>query len=123
MTFKQRLPYFLGGLTIGVIFVLFIWNKKDTEPFAYGPNSRVLKNIRIKNRTFSDDALAIINAQKVDTSHISQILENGNVDLWNKEKLDDCIRYRVKGHKELKNVTLTIKNCDSIATIEKILIE
>ncbi|PHQ56636.1 MAG: hypothetical protein COC16_02930 [Lutibacter sp.] len=123
MTFKQRLPYFLGGLTIGVIFVLFIWNKKETEPFAYSPNSRILKNIRIKNRLFSAEVLTFINSYKVDTSQISQILKNGNVDVWNKEKLEGCIRYRIKGRKDLKNVTLTIKNCDSTATIEKITIK
>jgi hypothetical protein len=123
MTFKQRLPYFLGGLTIGIIFVIFIWNKKETEPFAYGPNSRVLKNIRIKNRTFSSEALTVLNTHGIDTSHISQILKNGNVDLWNKVKLDTCFQYDIKGRKDLKNVTLTIKNCDSTAFIEKITIE
>ena len=52
MTFKQRLPYFLGGLTIGIIIVTFIWEKKGTE-FNYGPNSRVLKNLSTKERVYS----------------------------------------------------------------------
>ena len=123
MTFKQRLPYFLGGLTIGIIFVIFIWNKKGTQSFDYGPNSRVLKNIRIKDRVFSLEALSTINSHKIDTAAISQILKNGNVDIWNKIKLDPCIQYNIKGKKDLKNITLTVKNCDSIATIEAILIE
>lgn len=123
MTFKQRLPYFLGGLTIGVIFVAFIWNKKGTQSFAYGPNARVLKNIRIKQRSFSSEALTILNTKKVDTSHISQILKNGNVDIWNKVKLDTCIQYSIQGRKDLKNITLVIKNCDSVALIENITIE
>jgi hypothetical protein len=124
MTFKQRLPYFLGGLTIGIIFVIFIWNKKETEPFAYSPNSRVLKNIRIKNRTYSSEALTVLNTHSIDTSHISQILKNGNVDLWNKIKLDSCLyQYNIRGIKDLKNITLTIVNCDSIATIKNIIVE
>jgi len=123
MTFKQRLPYFLGGLTIGIIFVIFIWNKKGTQSFSYMPNARVLKNIRIKNRVFSSDALTILNSKKVDTAMISQILKNGDVDIWNKVKLDSCIQYTIEGRKELKNITLTIKNCDSIAIIENIFIE
>ncbi|MBL4939802.1 MAG: DUF4258 domain-containing protein [Lutibacter sp.] len=122
MTFKQRLPYFLGGLTMGVIFVLFIWNKKDTQ-FDYLPNARVLKNIRLKNHLFSDEALSFINSKKIDSANISQILKNGNVDILNKIKFDTCIQYDIKGRKNLKNITLTIKNCDSTATIEKITIE
>ncbi|WP_456377190.1 hypothetical protein [Lutibacter sp.] len=120
MTFKQRLPYFLGGLTIGIIFVLFIWNKKGTQSFDYGPNARVLKNIRIKKRILSSETLAIINSKKIDTAHISQILENGNVDIWNKIKLDTCIQYNIQGRKNLKNITLTIINCNSTAIIKDI---
>lgn len=123
MTFKQRLPYFLGGLTIGIIFVVFIWNKKGTQSFAYGPNARVLKNIRVKNRVFSSEALTILNSKEIDTATISQILKNGDADIWNKVKLDTCIQYTIEGRKELKNITLTIKNCDSTAFIEKIFIE
>lgn len=120
MTFKQRLPYFLGGLTIGIIFVIFIWNKKGTQSFDYGPNARVLKNIRIKNRVFSSKSLSIINSNKIDTATVSQILKNGDVDIWNKIKLDTCMQYNVKGLKDLKNITLTVINCDSTATINNI---
>lgn len=120
MTFKQRLPYFLGGLTIGIIFVIFIWNKKGTQSFDYGPNARVLKNIRIKNRVFSSKSLSIINSNKIDTATVSQILKNGDVDIWNKIKLDTCMQYNVKGLKDLKNITLTVINCNSTATINNI---
>ena len=122
MTFKQRLPYFLGGLIIGVIVVIFIWGKKNTT-FDYGPNARVLKNIRTKERLFSEEVLEIMYQEKIDTAQISKILLKGNADMWNKVKLDSCIRYEITGSKELKNISLTVKNCDSIAYIEKVLIE
>jgi hypothetical protein len=123
MTFKQRLPYFLGGLIIGIIVVLFIWGKKGTE-FNYGPDARVLKDIRIKERVYSENALEIINTSKIDTSSISKILKSGVVDLWNKVKLDSCFyQYDIKGEKELKNITLTVINCDSTAIIKNIKIE
>lgn len=123
MTFKERLPYFLGGLTIGIIVVIFFWGKKDTT-FDYGPNARVLKNLRVKERIFSQDALTILSSKKIDTANISQILMNGDVDIMNKIKLDSCLyQYNIKGVKELKNVTLTVINCDSTATIDKIIID
>lgn len=122
MTFKQRLPYFLGGLIIGITVVVFVLGKKDTS-FDYLPNARVLKNIRIKNRVFSDDVLTVLNSRKIDTAVISQILKKGNVDIFNKIRLDSCIQYDIKGKKELKNIILTVKNCDRITSIEKIIIK
>ena len=123
MTFRQRLPYFLGGLTIGIIVVAFIWGKKNTT-FDYGPNARVLKNLRVKERHFSQDALTTLSSKKIDTANITQILTNGDVDLMNKIKLDSCLyQYNIKGIKDLKNITLTVVNCDSIATIKSIIIQ
>ena len=58
MTFKQRLPYFLGGLGIGILVVIFFLGKKNTT-FDYGPNARVLKNIRVKNPIYLEKALEV----------------------------------------------------------------
>ena len=77
MTFKQRLPYFLGGLGIGIVVVIFFLGKKNTT-FDYGPNARVLKNIRVKNPIYSEKALEILNSERIDTSQVAIILKNGN---------------------------------------------
>jgi len=120
MTFKQRLPYFLGGLTIGIIIVTFFLGKKNTT-FDYGPNARVLKNIRVKNREFSAEALALINSKKIDTATISELLKTGDVDLKNKVKLDSCFyEYEIHGEDDLKGITLTVVNCDSTAIVKNI---
>lgn len=123
MTFKQRLPYFLGGLTIGIIIVVFIFGKKNTT-FDYGPNARVLKNLKTKNRVFSKEALSTMYYYQLDTATVSKILNSGNVDLGNKVKLDSCMyQYSIKGARELKNIELIVKNCDSTAVIDKIIVE
>ncbi|NLP58122.1 hypothetical protein [Lutibacter sp. B1] len=122
MTFKQRLPFFLVGLTIGIIAVIFFFGKKKTT-FDYGPNARVLKNISIKKHIFSEEILQSINSNKIDTSTISLILKEGKADMWNKIKLDTCTEYNIKGTKSLKNIILTVKNCDSTAIIEKVTFE
>jgi len=122
MTFKQRLPYFLVGLTLGIIAVFFVFDKKEAT-FDYGPNARVLKNISIKNHIYSETVKTAILAKQIDTAQISKILKKGNADIWNKIKTDTCIQYNIKGRRELKNITLTVKNCDSTAFIEKIMIE
>jgi len=120
MTFKQRLPYFLGGLTIGIIIVTFIFNKKNTT-FEYGPNARVLKNLRTKERIISKEAISTLSFYNLDTAAISKILTYGDVDLLNKVKLDTCLyQYTIQGKQELENILITVKNCDSTIYIEKI---
>ena len=121
MTFKQRLPYFLGGLTVGIIIVVFFLGKKNTT-FDYGPNARLLKNIRLKERVFSNEALSTLSTYEIDTATISQILKNRDADMWNKIKLDTCIQYSIRGNNELEHISIVIKNCDSEAFIEKITI-
>lgn len=122
MTFKQRLPFFLGGLTVGIVLVYFFLGKKNTT-FDYGPNARLLKNIRTKDRLFSSEVQALIDSKKIDTASISNILKNGDANMWDKVKLDTCIVYEVSGTKEFENITLTVKNCKNIAFIEEIAIK
>jgi hypothetical protein len=122
MTFRQRLPYFLGGLGIGILVVIFFLGKKNTT-FDYGPNSRVLKNIRVKNPIYSDKALEILNSNRIDTSQVAIILKSGNVDIWNKIKSDSCITYNIKGRKDLNHIILTVNNCATEAIIESIIID
>jgi len=123
MTFKQRLPYFLGGLIIGFIVVVFIWGKKNTT-FDYGPNARVLKNLRIKDRVFSKEAMDVMHFYHLDTALVTNLFQHGNVDLGNKIKLDTCLyQYNIEGKNKLQHITLTVKNCDSVVYIEKIIVE
>ncbi len=122
MTFKQRIPYYLIGLFFGIILVIFFLDKKSAE-FDYLPNSRVLKSIRKKPLVYSSEALLVLNSKKIDSLKISKILNNGNVDIWNKLKIDSCMQYNIQGRSNLKNVLLTVKRCDSIAFIEKISID
>lgn len=119
MTFKQRLPYFLFGLIIGIIIVFFFLNKKETD-FSYTPNARVLKNIRTKKRLFSKKATQIIIEKKIDTANISEILKNGDADMWNKIKKDTCTQYEITGKNNLKKFTLVIDNCTATAIIQNI---
>ena len=42
----------------------------------------MLKNIRIKNRIYTAEANAFLNSNTIDTATVSQILKNGNVNIW-----------------------------------------
>ncbi len=55
MHLLKRFGYYLIGIALGSLVVLFIWKGKDVS-FDYGMDARTLKTIRIKKRLFSDSA-------------------------------------------------------------------
>ncbi|TXD49180.1 DUF4258 domain-containing protein [Polaribacter sp. IC073] len=119
----KRIFYYLVGLSLGSIAVYFFWQKKNAT-FDYGMDSRTLKTIRIKKRLFSEDAKTAMRKFEIDTLKISTILTTGDVDFGKGSPRErPCAKYYVTGTKELKNVSLLIKRCDSTATIEKIIVE
>ena len=120
MTFKQRLPYFLVGLTIGIILVVFVFGKKGAS-FDYLPNARVLKDINKKERIYSEQASTDLATYQLDTAQVSLILKAGDVDFGKKEKLDNgCMSYLISGKKELKSITIKVTNCETTATVESV---
>ena len=117
----KRFFYFGIGLTLGIIFVFFVWDKKEIT-FDYLPNARVLKKIRLTTRLFSEDALQSMSIMKLDSTDIASILEDGKVNFSKSSpRTEPCKTYVIEGSPKEKNITLIIKKCDTIATIEKIL--
>ena len=120
MNLGQRLFYYLGGFFIGLILLFFFLGGKNTS-CDYGPNSRVLKNIKIKERKYSDVALQSLNTYHMDTSDISFILNTGEVNFSKSiTDRDSCNLYYISGNKKEELIELLIENCDSIATIKAI---
>lgn len=117
----KRIGYYLVGLSIGSIAVYFFWQKKDAS-FDYGMDARTLKSIRIKKREFSKDALRVLESTSIDTSQISSILKNGDVDFTkSKARLKPCAEYYISGNDNLKNISLYVIRCDSVSTIKNII--
>ena len=119
----KRIGYYLVGLSIGSVAVYFFWQKKDAT-FDYGMDARTLKTIRIKKRFFSDEAKLSMQKHKIDTAKISTILYIGDVDFSkSKARQKPCAEYFVTGKRELKNVSLLVKRCDSTSTIQKVMFD
>lgn len=117
MRLRYRLVYFSGGFIIGLILVFFILNKKNTS-CAYGLDARTLKNIRLKERAFSDYTLEFLKLNEMDTSAISSLLVNGDVVFSESNtKLDSCKQYVIKGKFQEKNLKVKIANCEKVATV------
>lgn len=82
MKFIKRLSYFLLGLLVGILFLIFFFKGKfgDREmSFCYLPNCRVLKDIRSKPFYYSDEASQKMKQGLLDTVQLKDIFKNGNV--------------------------------------------
>lgn len=122
MKLIQRVGYYLGGFSIGLIVLAFFLSGKKTS-CSYGPNARVLKNIRTKQLVYSEKSDEMIKNNLIDTSAISYLLNKGNVDFSKSNtKLDSCKVYAIEEMYNDAEIWLTIENCDSIATIQDIII-
>ncbi len=120
MKLIQRLGYYLGGFSIGLIILAFFLSGKKTS-CSYGPNARVLKNISTKELLYSKTVIDQIEDQTIDTASINTILRKGNVNFSKSNtKLDSCKFYIIEDKINSKEIALTIENCDSIATIKQV---
>lgn len=119
--FKRFLFYF-GGFAIGIVLLyFFIGGSGASCEYDYGPNSRTLKNIRIKERVFSETVLDKLKNQQLDTSAISYLLREGNV-LFSESntKLETCKVYVIEGEVSKdseKEMKITVENCENKATV------
>jgi len=119
----KRIGYYLVGLSIGCVGVYFFWQKKKAT-FDYGMDARTLKSIRIKERMFSKDAKSAMYKFNIDTLNISTILYTGDVDFGkSNQRKEPCAEYYITGTKELENVSLLVKRCDSASTIKQVIVE
>tara|TARA_R100001369_G_scaffold20091_4_gene37030 strand:+ start:7166 stop:7540 length:375 start_codon:yes stop_codon:yes gene_type:complete len=120
MNFLQRLGFFSIGLIMGIgILMFFLGGKKAS--CDYSPNARTLKNIRIKERLFSEEALAYFSSNNLDTSVVSIVLKNGNVDFGKSDtKRKPCKIYFITEELESGEIEIEFENCRDKAIIRSV---
>lgn len=123
MTLIQRIGYYLGGFSIGLVILAFFLNGKKAS-CSYGPEARVLKNINTKKVIFSDFVDSQIKNKVIDSTQIRTILKKGDINFSESNtRQKPCGIYIVEGDYNADNLILTVENCDSIATITHLKIE
>ncbi len=123
MKILHRIGYYLGGFSIGlVLLALFLNGRGVSCEYNYGPEGRVLKNIRTKTLKYSSKSQLFIDSKAIDTASISHILKKGDIDFSKSEPRNKpCGIYFIYGEtKDNKKVEFYIENCDSIATMQTI---
>jgi hypothetical protein len=117
MKFTQRLAYYLGGFALGLVLLMFFLNGKDAS-CDYGPNARTVKNISSKPIHYSEEASSFIDNQQLDSTTIVNLVKYGSVDFSeSKNIIDSCRVYLIENSYKERDMALTVKNCDSLATL------
>ncbi|MEP3371602.1 MAG: DUF4258 domain-containing protein [Maribacter dokdonensis] len=124
MDFLKRLGYFLVGMSIGIVFLTFFLKKKSEETgvyFCYLPNCRTLKDIRSKSMYYSDEAQQKLQELQLDSTAVTYILTEGDVDFGNSDtKSVPCKTYVIESDYKEQDYIFTVKNCREKATIENV---
>jgi len=76
MSFLKRLGYYLGGFSVGLIFLAFFFNGKRTQ-CNYSPEARVLNDLSKKEWRFASDIKPII---QLDSVSIHSLVKYSDVD-------------------------------------------
>lgn len=120
MKLVNRVGYYLGGFTIGIILVFFFLSGKKTS-CSYFPNARVLKEIRSKKRVVSPEAQQFFTKNAIDTIVLTKMLYQGNVNFGRSETDHEapCRIYIIDGKHQKKKIEIAVEECekDTLAVI------
>ncbi|GAL90648.1 hypothetical protein [Jejuia pallidilutea] len=112
MKLIQRIGYYLGGFSLGLIILAFFLNGKKTS-CAYGPEARVLKNINSKPFKYSNTILNVL-----DSANISVLLKSGDINFSKSTpRQEPCGIYIIENKLNEKDIEISVENCDSIVKI------
>ena len=70
MKLIHRFGYYLGGFAMGLVILAFFLSGKKSS-CNYFPDARVMQDIRIKERAYSDEAWETISKNNIDTANIT----------------------------------------------------
>jgi hypothetical protein len=125
MKFQFRLAYYIFGLFLGAVFVMWFLKAKATDrgvEFCYLPNCRVLKDLRSKSLTIDSLAQHALNEKWVTIEDIRKSLTYGDVDF---DKSNEPYRkgkiYIIEGKtSNNEDITITMVNYPERVLLEKI---
>lgn len=84
MSFIKRLVYYLGGVGLGVILLMFFLSGKKTS-CDYGPNARTLKFLKSKPLIKSDVSQRSLAQYNLDSLNVESVFSDGEVNFKDSE--------------------------------------
>ncbi|MEK9613675.1 MAG: hypothetical protein VW080_07100 [Flavobacteriaceae bacterium] len=117
MKLLQRLGYYLGGFSVGLIFLAFILNGKKTS-CNYSPSARVKSNLSLKEVVIPKE---IQNQYpQLTESLIQDYIKKGSINFSKSDtQKDSCRLYHIE-IESVKEAFLEISNCKKTAILLRI---
>ena len=116
MKLINRVGFYIGGFSIGLIFLAFILKGKKTK-FSYWPNDRIINDINKKKIIFSKESIEKLLIFDLDSIEFGIILKYGKViGRYKKSNLDNCKIYAIKSRKFI----FEVENCATTAILKNI---
>jgi len=121
MSFLKKALFYLIGVGLGVLIVIFLFGGRDDIQCSYFPNDRVLYDIRGKEMVIPENIQLKLTEARLDTSDIQDMLRGGKVDFDEVDReTDSCKQYWVHLKRdEAPSFSIQWQNCDSVATAVK----
>ena len=120
MKLIQRIGYYLGGFSIGLVILAFFLNGKRAS-CDYGPQARVLKNINSKKIEYDPSVVELLKQGKIDSTSIKNILLTGEIDFSKSEtRKNPCGLYYIEKQFEQKSISIIVANCDTLTIIKEV---
>lgn len=117
MSLLKKIGFYLIGFSLGMVILSFILKGKNTE-ICYFPNCRVLKDIRSKDLSYSDEVQTLIANNTIKEEDINLLLKDGDIDFRNSEtETTPCKTYLIEGTINDKATAIRVKNCDGSAEV------
>ena len=112
MVFSKKIRFFSLGLLLGTFFLITLLNGKKLS-CNYGPESRVINNLKQKKWIFDDDS------EGLDSLELADFLKSSKV-VFGKSKIrrDSCKIYYLKGIDQFKKIIINAENCSKIVKAE-----
>ena len=121
MGLTKRLLTFGIGFFIGVMLLIFFWNKKDVS-FNYGPDARVISQILKKEKQIVEpDVKDFLQVRNIDSSRFREIIRNADINFSkSKQHQKPCREFYLESEFERQSIEFQVKLCDSLAKYYRI---
>ena len=118
MPFLKKALFYLIGVGLGVLIVIFLFGGRDDIQCSYFPNDRVLYDIRGKELVIPDDIQLQLDQANLDSADIHDMLTGGKVDFDRVDReVESCKSYWINLDREdAPSFSMQWQNCDSVAT-------
>ena len=121
MGLTKRLLTFGIGFFIGVMLLIFFWNKKDVS-FNYGPDARVISQILKKDKQILErDVKDFLQVRDIDSSRFQEIIKNADIDFSkSKQHKKPCREFFLESDYKGKPIEFHVQLCDSLVRYYRI---